>query len=1013
MNATIEHLTQICKDHRFKEKLLFVPSYSIGHQLGECLAKTGTSWINLRMTTAVGFAQEMAALDICKSGIRHIESQARLIIIEKLYRNNEISTTGNSYFKKAEEIPGILKYLSNAVHEMRMAGLAPEDIDPGAFITPEKGNELIQLLDSYNHFIEENRLIDHAGLLQLSIRKFNQGTKPEEDSIVMVLSDFALTRLEKELIRMAGGKAPIIIDHTLPSNLDFPERLFGLPRLSTPERVPDPFKDVSPSIFHAVGESNEVREVFRRILKQQIPLDDVELLVTTVDPYIPMIYEIASSLSVPATFMGGIPVTFTRPGRALILYLKWQAEDFLDSYLRRLFSGGYLYLKGGKQKGEIPSSNRAARIIRDAAIGYGRERYVSRLKGLEDAYLLKAKKKEDKKENPQWEKQIAGNAAWVRGFVNKLMSTIPEPNPDGTSTIKEICTGAVRFVKDFCRTASEADAAAKSKLVDFLESLAFAPSFPDQANETIKRLIEEINGISVYHSNPKPGYVHVAHYRSGGYSGRTHTFVLGLNQGRFPGTPIQDPVILDAERQKIGNDLALSSQLLHENLYLMAKLIGALSGNVTLSYSCRDLRENRELFPSSTLLDVYRLITADCDGDYHALLQFLSTPAGFIPDRDVLPLTDWEWWLAQKQYKNESVCSCYPNLLEGQKAEKEREGPEFGNYDGWIPSLKGALDPLKQDLTLSCSRLESLAKCPYAYFIRNVLKVEPLKERDMSIWLDPLQRGELLHEVFRRFMEELKARGERPELKRHLQFLNDITSEEIKYWKIEALPPNQFVFDQEKADIMQALEIFLKNEERHCHKVSPSFFEVPFGLIDDQQAGLSDADPVMIKLDAKGSFKLRGRIDRIDSEGEHRYQVWDYKTGGTWGYDEHSYLNQGKHLQHALYAIAAEKLLREKVDKEARVVRAGYFFPGARGEGRRISKDKPVREELNDVLEDLFTILKEGVFPALIDKNSCGFCEYQKICGGFDLAVKHTKGKLKSDKKLEPLRRLKDREKPR
>jgi hypothetical protein len=28
MNKTIQHLAEICKEHRFKEKLLFVPSYS-------------------------------------------------------------------------------------------------------------------------------------------------------------------------------------------------------------------------------------------------------------------------------------------------------------------------------------------------------------------------------------------------------------------------------------------------------------------------------------------------------------------------------------------------------------------------------------------------------------------------------------------------------------------------------------------------------------------------------------------------------------------------------------------------------------------------------------------------------------------------------------------------------------------------------------------------------------------------------------------------------------------------
>ena len=37
MNKTIQHLAEICKEHRFKEELLFVPSYSIGHQIGEDL----------------------------------------------------------------------------------------------------------------------------------------------------------------------------------------------------------------------------------------------------------------------------------------------------------------------------------------------------------------------------------------------------------------------------------------------------------------------------------------------------------------------------------------------------------------------------------------------------------------------------------------------------------------------------------------------------------------------------------------------------------------------------------------------------------------------------------------------------------------------------------------------------------------------------------------------------------------------------------------------------------------
>ena len=50
MNKSIQIIAQICEEHRFQEKLLFVPSCSIGHQIGEYLAKTGVSWINLRIT---------------------------------------------------------------------------------------------------------------------------------------------------------------------------------------------------------------------------------------------------------------------------------------------------------------------------------------------------------------------------------------------------------------------------------------------------------------------------------------------------------------------------------------------------------------------------------------------------------------------------------------------------------------------------------------------------------------------------------------------------------------------------------------------------------------------------------------------------------------------------------------------------------------------------------------------------------------------------------------------------
>ena len=134
MNQTIRCVAEIIKSNPLIEKILFVPSYSIGHQIGECLSRSGTSWINLRVTTVSGYAQEQVGLDLGSKGIRLIDFLEQLLIIEKKYREGCDLKSRDRYFEGAEEIPGILKCLTRAIHEMRMEGLGHKKINPKAFI---------------------------------------------------------------------------------------------------------------------------------------------------------------------------------------------------------------------------------------------------------------------------------------------------------------------------------------------------------------------------------------------------------------------------------------------------------------------------------------------------------------------------------------------------------------------------------------------------------------------------------------------------------------------------------------------------------------------------------------------------------------------------------------------------------------------------------------------------------------------------------------------------------------
>lgn len=1034
MNAVIEHLATICQKERLREKLIFVPSYSMGHQIGEYLARTGYPWINLRPMTASGYAQQIVGQEVASEGLRLIDPLERLMIVEGLFREAESDPNGNQvrYFRGAAKIPGILKCLGTAIDELRMSGIERGDLDPEAFIVREKGEELLWLLNVYDDYLERHRLTDNAGLLERAIKKIGQEGPPPGDRLVMVLSDFPFANQEKTLIRLAGSENLTVLDQVQPKGLIFSHRFFqtaekGLggpvkPESNinllawsyVPEEAPRPFDDDRVILFSALGESNEVREMFRIIFKEGFPIDDVEVLVSGGEPYQAMIYEIAASLGVPVTFSSGIPVSYTRPGQALILYFKWQAEDFHERFLRQLFAGGFLDLDALDLEGEKPSSGKAARIIREAAIGWGRERYLDRLKALEKKFSQRAEadpeELDEEEEGVLWAKKNAEKTSWTARYVEEILKTVPLPDPEGQVNVKEVCLGAVNVLDKFCRVAGEMDAAAKTKLADVLDALAKTPSFLEPVKEAAERLLEIIGKVTVGHSTPTPGQMHVSSYRSGGYSGRSHTFILGLDQNSFPGPLMQDPVILDRERKRLG--LVLAEELLAENLYTMTKVLGSLRGKVFLSYSSRDLQEDRESFPSSLLLGVYRVITIDRSGDYRALMQYIGEPKGYIPRTGEIPLNDWEWWLARKglRFEMDSVLSSYNNLSEGEKAEAIRDGEKLSEYDGWLPSVQNIFDPLNKEFIYSCSRLEYLAKCPFAYFIRYILEIEPLEEieKDVSQWLDAMQRGNLLHEVFYRFMETLKRKNETPIVEKHWDLLKAIALKEIEHWKKEIPVASELAFNREIEMINQCLMIFLRDEEEHCKAVEPFGFELSFGM--DQKTGPGEGviPPVIIPLAGKKGFSLRGRIDRVDRCGPHEYEIWDYKTGSSYGYKESGFLNGGRQLQHALYALAAEILLRNQGDPQARVVRSGYFFPSLKGAGKRIEKDQSKRQELVNLLDELFEILRAGVFSATNNKESCNYCKYVPICGGAKIAVKRLKEKITTDKKLEPLKRLDD-----
>ena len=269
---------------------------------------------------------------------------------------------------------------------------------------------------------------------------------------------------------------------------------------------------------------------------------------------------------------------------------------------------------------------------------------------------------------------------------------------------------------------------------------------------------------------------------------------------------------------------------------------------------------------------------------------------------------------------------------------------------------------------VSVSRLERYLKCPFQFYVANVLQIE--EEREDEDTRSPLERGRFLHELFETFFHEWQARGH-----------SRITPATIG--EAEAL------FEDVCGPALASLapsEAGLERARLFGSAVGSGIASRVFAMEAERGA---DIDERLMEYELDGEFTfagadgasrtvaLRAKIDRVDVLTDGTFRLIDYKT--KWVPDVKTA------LQLPIYSACVRARLSRERGRDIPAGEAMYLsFEGKRGIVALERKGMSLAELVTEAEHRLVGALSDiaaGHFPARPEtKSLCTMCAFVTIC---------------------------------
>lgn len=978
-SALLLSVESIGAKHPLVRKRLVGPDVNFGRELLVTLARRTGGWIGWEATNLRELAQSVAFVPLAEAGVRVADDVTiNALANSALERAIAEHTVGASFAALAPGL-GFRRALLDTLLEIRTGGVSVDEIRRCATAgTP--AYDLPAVLAEYERLLQEHHLADPAAVFRMAIEAFELEAPFALDGIIAMVP----SRTPRGL---PGKFHDLLIAH-------------GAQILAVDEFQPDRVlaNGVDADLFAAGTPSDELREVFRRVIGEDLRWDDVEIVATDPDTYGIALDALCQRLGVGATMLQGIPLTRTRVGRALDRWFGWLSDGLSADVLRQALEAGEL----NHNDSDLPSTA-LARELRSLRIGWGRERFEAAIvllrSGSRVATMMPQKDETDERFASRRASRERTCKA-LRRLLASILAITPAVNERGAAKPpRSSCSALARATLGYlalCPVHGQAEVQTMDRLCSRLALLAEVEQEDvafSSALAALREALADLRAWPLVTSERKPWssageMPHLTTVSHAGTTGRRRVFVVGFDAARTMGGARQDPLLPDAVRRAVGpGRLATSAERREESDRMLLGALAGLRGRITLSYSINGSMDGREAGPSPLMLQAWRQSKGDTSLSYENLRHALHPLASAVPARDesgalcgTALLDGRDVWFdaladgALLLDGTSAVRDAFPVLAAGLDAHRSTNGNALTAFHGLIPDAGPALDPAaRPDREISPSSLETLAKCPLSWFYKYGLSLYPSQDPqyDEARWLDPLQRGSLLHEVFETFTREFQGRqdalfGDDVRVR-----MSDIAAEAVTRWRKEVPPPAETVFEAERAEVHRAATAFLQMErDRRTAGDAGRWlnFELAFGR--GEKAG-------PFTLPDGRTLLTHGRADRVDELPNGTLRVVDYKTGKSSSYGKNPKagpFNGGHQLQPAIYVAAVTALTGKPVSSFE------YRFPTERGGNEIMAYGKDELSAVPHVVASLIAHVCDGKFIPTTDAGDCGFCDHREIC---------------------------------